>query len=43
MFFLDIEGHINDDAVKKAIKSLEKKCEFIKILGSYPREIKARE
>jgi len=35
-FFVDIEGHKNTSSVKKALLELEKKCKFLKILGSYP-------
>jgi len=37
IFFLDIEGHFDDDIVKEAVEELGKCCQFIKILGSYPR------
>ena len=37
-FFVDIEGHRSQAKVKKSLKELEKRCTFIKILGSYPRE-----
>ncbi|HEY2990671.1 MAG TPA: prephenate dehydratase [Candidatus Binatia bacterium] len=36
LFFLDLEGHIDDARIQRAIKKLEKSCLFIKILGSYP-------
>jgi chorismate mutase/prephenate dehydratase len=36
LFFLDLRGHREQPAVKKAIASLEKHCMFLKILGSYP-------
>lgn len=35
-FFVDINGHQDDDKVKKALKELENKCTHLKILGSYP-------
>lgn len=35
-FFLDLEGHCNNPKVKNAIDELDKKCKFLKILGSYP-------
>ena len=35
-FFVDLEGHCEDKKIKKALGSLEKKCHFLKILGSYP-------
>jgi chorismate mutase/prephenate dehydratase len=36
-FFVDIEGHFEDEVVKEAIGELEKHCTFVKVLGSYPR------
>src|SRR5215475_2438413 len=35
-FFVDIEGHCEDDLVKQAIRELEQHCTFVKVLGSYP-------
>jgi chorismate mutase/prephenate dehydratase len=37
LFFLDIEGHADDDAIKKTLELVRKKCERLDILGSYPR------
>jgi len=37
-FFVDIEGHKSSPLVQKALKKLENKCIFVKVLGSYPRE-----
>ena len=37
IFFVDMDGHISDSKVSKAIKELEAKCSFMKILGSYPK------
>ena len=36
-FFVDFQGHREDKKVKSALKELEKKCNFLKILGSYAR------
>jgi chorismate mutase / prephenate dehydratase len=35
-FFVDFDGHFHDAKVEKALKILEQKCAFVKILGSYP-------
>ncbi len=35
-FFVDLEGHYQDERVKNALKELEKECHYLKILGSYP-------
>lgn len=36
IFFVDIEGHIEDEKIKKALDQLEQQCTFLKVLGSYP-------
>ncbi|MEE8492461.1 MAG: prephenate dehydratase [Nitrospirales bacterium] len=36
IFFVDVEGHIEQDAVKKAIEEVRGRCLFLKILGSFP-------
>lgn len=35
-FFVDLTGHQEETRVKRALRSLEKQCTFLKILGSYP-------
>jgi chorismate mutase / prephenate dehydratase len=35
-FFVDCEGHKDDKRVAKAIVELQKECNFVKVLGSYP-------
>jgi chorismate mutase/prephenate dehydratase len=37
VFFLDMEGHIEDEKVARAIESLRKDSMFLKVLGSYPK------
>jgi chorismate mutase/prephenate dehydratase len=37
IFFLDMEGHIEEDNVRAAVDELKEYCQFIKVLGSYPR------
>jgi len=39
VFFVDIEGHAEDDSVKKALIELEEHAAMIKLLGSYPRAV----
>ena len=36
-FFIDMEGHIEDETVAAAIESLRGKLREVKLLGSYPR------
>jgi chorismate mutase/prephenate dehydratase len=38
VFFVDFLGYKDEENVNKALKELEKKCFFLKILGSYPIE-----
>jgi chorismate mutase/prephenate dehydratase len=38
-FFLDFEGHMEDERVKQALQQLEKETVFLKILGSYPKAV----
>jgi len=35
IFFADMEGHIDDRKVKKAIDDMKESCLYVKILGSY--------
>src|SRR4030043_1361260 len=36
IFFVDMEGHIDDKKLRKAIDNLKDNCLYLKILGSYP-------
>jgi chorismate mutase/prephenate dehydratase len=36
IFFVDFEGHVEDPKVKRAIQGLEKHCEQLVVLGSFP-------
>ena len=35
-FFVDLEGHISDPAVKAAVDELAGRCRHLEVLGSYP-------
>jgi len=37
IFFLDMLGHVSEPHVKEAIEELRGYCQFLKILGSYPK------
>lgn len=37
MFFVDMDGHVSESRIKKAMAGLKTECEFFKILGSYPK------
>lgn len=36
IFFVDMEGHIDDAGVNKAIGEIKRECLYLKVLGSYP-------
>ncbi|TFH17454.1 MAG: prephenate dehydratase [Lentisphaerales bacterium] len=36
-FFVDFEGHTNEEPVAEALKDLSSHCTFLTVLGSYPR------
>lgn len=37
LFFIDLEGHINDKNVSRALDEVKDTAQFLKILGSYPK------
>jgi len=37
LFFIDVEGHMSDDSVQKALEAARRRCERLDVLGSYPR------
>ena len=37
VFFIDVDGHMVEPSVQSAIAALRSSCEFVKVLGSYPR------
>ena len=37
LFYLDFEGHRTDLKMVKALEEMRDRCDFIKVLGSYPR------
>jgi chorismate mutase / prephenate dehydratase len=39
VFFIDVEGHVSDAPLAKALASLEKRASLFKVLGSYPRAV----
>jgi len=39
VFFIDIEGHAQDEPVARALKALKKRASLFRILGSYPRAV----
>ncbi len=39
VFFIDIDGHVDDTNVKQALDELQKSANVVKVLGSYPRAV----
>ncbi|MFA7387009.1 MAG: prephenate dehydratase [Thiohalobacteraceae bacterium] len=39
VFFVDVEGHVEDARVATALKELEQHASLFKVLGSYPRAV----
>ncbi len=37
VFFVDLEGHMDDPEVKATLESIKEYCEELKVLGSYPK------
>jgi len=37
LFFIDVEGHVSDEPVQKALEAARRRCERLDVLGSYPR------
>ncbi|NNL95132.1 MAG: chorismate mutase, partial [Xanthomonadales bacterium] len=42
VFFVDIEGHVDDPQVATALESLKRCSTRVQVLGSYPRAVMAR-
>jgi chorismate mutase/prephenate dehydratase len=36
LFYIDVQGHIRDTAISKAIELLKEQALFVRVLGSYP-------
>ncbi|MBW2090524.1 MAG: prephenate dehydratase [Deltaproteobacteria bacterium] len=37
VFFIDVEGHMEDGPVRRTIEAARNWCQWLKVLGSYPR------
>ena len=42
-FFVDVEGHSEDEHVQKSLSDLSEHCTLMTVLGSYPRAAEADE
>jgi len=38
-FFMDFQGHASEPQVQKTLAQLERQCNFLKVLGSYPQSV----
>ncbi|WP_240432592.1 prephenate dehydratase [Rubrobacter indicoceani] len=36
IFFIDVQGHPEDDNVRRALETLEEKCHHLAVIGAYP-------
>jgi chorismate mutase/prephenate dehydratase len=43
VFFVDLEGHLEDDNVREAVSALESHSDMVKVFGSYPRAPRAEQ
>jgi chorismate mutase/prephenate dehydratase len=39
VFFIDIDGHVEDERVARALSQLEKNAQLFRVLGSYPKAV----
>ena len=39
VFFVDLEGHVEDDRVSKALELLKERSQMVKVIGSYPKAL----
>jgi chorismate mutase/prephenate dehydratase len=39
VFFLDIEGHAQEEKIAQALKDLAAEASLFKVLGSYPKAV----
>jgi chorismate mutase/prephenate dehydratase len=42
VFFVDMEGHVEEEPVRSALKALQECSKLCRVLGSYPRAVSAR-
>ena len=42
VFFIDVEGHVEDEPLRLAMETLNSEARMVKVLGSYPRAVLGR-
>jgi chorismate mutase / prephenate dehydratase len=43
LFFVDLEGHASEERIANVLGEIEEHCEFMRVMGSYPRNDQPRE
>lgn len=43
VFFVDFEGHQDEDSIQKVLRQIRRDCTLLKVLGSYPEDRKPTE
>ena len=39
VFFVDLDGHVEDESIKKALEEVQSKADLFKVLGAYPKAV----
>jgi chorismate mutase/prephenate dehydratase len=39
VFFVDIDGHAEDDGIREALEEMSGQTDLFRVLGSYPKAI----
>jgi chorismate mutase/prephenate dehydratase len=39
VFFVDLDGHAEDEPVRKALEEIQKNATLFKVLGAYPKAV----
>jgi chorismate mutase/prephenate dehydratase len=42
VFLVDVEGHRSDKNLARALRAIARGCDFVKVVGSYPRSDSGR-
>jgi len=39
VFFVDLDGHVEDESIKKALAEVQSKANLFKVIGAYPKAV----
>jgi chorismate mutase/prephenate dehydratase len=39
VFFVDIDGHADDDKIRPALDEMDRQADLFRVLGAYPRAV----